>query len=367
MRVLMLNRADTETVPGGDTVQMIQTQKGLERLGVDIDLGFPKKSAQLSDYEVIHIFNWQQLGPILAKWPAGIEPDRFVLSPIFWFHTGHWFDSAGQKPVWRITRRLFGEERTRNIFEGWQREKFPWGTEGRTLRRLLRIPKQILPNSQLELDHLENVLGIRAKLRPRSTIVPNGVDRELFDPLPLPNQDFPSLWGNKRFVLEVARIQSAKNQLGLIEALFDLPIPIVFIGQPSPYETEYVNRCYERGKERGNVFFLGPLPHDKIAGIYVQADVHVLPSWRETPGLSSLEAAAAGCRIVTTELGSPRDYFGDLAWYCDPHHQLSVRRAVLDAFDASKSDALRNVVLSRYTWDVAARVTLNAYRLVHGS
>ena len=90
----------------------------------------------------------------------------------------------------------------------------------------------------------------------------------------------------------------------------------------------------------------------------------MLPSWRETPGLVSLEAAAAGCRIVSTAIGSAREYFGDLAWYCDPCNPGSIRQAVLQALAAPATAALRQRVLERFTWEVAAQNTLEAYSKV---
>ena len=52
----------------------------------------------------------------------------------------------------------------------------------------------------------------------------------------------------KDFVLEVARIQAAKNQLGLIEALFDLPVPMQRYGTvPDP---EWMERKYHRKWEK---------------------------------------------------------------------------------------------------------------------
>jgi glycosyltransferase involved in cell wall biosynthesis len=205
------------------------------------------------------------------------------------------------------------------------------------------------------------MLGLGRIPSARITIVPNGVKRELFDPRPLPDRSFWEEYGLRDFVLEVARIQEAKNQLGLIEALYDLPVPIVFVGQPSPYETEYADRCYELGKARGNVYFVGTKSPQELAGIYALAGVHVLPSWRETPGLASLEAAAAGCRVVTTGVGSAREYFTDLVWYCDPRNPMTIRRAVTHALETPPSDELRRRVLDRYTWDMAAKATLEAY------
>jgi glycosyltransferase involved in cell wall biosynthesis len=363
MRVLMLSRNDVFEVPGGDTVQMLQTKAGLEKLGVEVQLGGTQETPPFSKYDIVHIFNWQQLDCTLDLMKLNSHnATPIVLSTIFWFHTGHWFDQAiSTKPIWKAINRLEAVW-ARKFYESWQQIKFKWGTRGRRLRDLMIVPSRLLPNSKTEVIHLESVLGLKGKLQSRCTIVPNGVARELFDPLPTPDQTFQRQYGIQEFVLQVARIQSAKNQLGLIQALFDVPNPIVFVGQTSQYEPDYVARCYNLAKKRGNVYFLGPRSPAELAGIYVLAAVHVLPSWRETPGLVSLEAAAAGCKIVSTSIGSAHEYFSDNAWYCDPRDLGSIRQAVVGALNVPSSDRLRNIVLERYTWDIAAQKTLEAYQ-----
>ncbi|OGO36010.1 MAG: hypothetical protein A2W35_14975 [Chloroflexi bacterium RBG_16_57_11] len=78
----------------------------------------------------------------------------------------------------------------------------------------------------------------------------------------------------------------------------------------------------------------------------------------------SLEAAAAGCRVVTTSIGSAQDYFGDLAWYCYPNDRSSIRKAVEQALQAPSSDTLRRRVLTEFTWERAAQATLHSYQQV---
>jgi len=369
MNVLMLNRDDVHTVLGGDTIQMLQTKSELEKLGVQVQVGAVSQAVNLQDFDLIHVFNWEQLESVIntyGKLFIGRLP--LLLSTIFWFHTGQWFDEAvtGRR-AWRIANATIGPAHSRVIYEKWQQAKFRWGKRGQDLRRQLSVPAQLLPNSKIEMGHLKDVLGLDGRLLKRCTIVPNGVVKELFDPIPAPNQEFWKEYGLKDFVVEVARIQRAKNQLGLIEALSDTSFPIVFIGQPSPYEPEYVDRCYEQANRRGNVYFVSPKTPQELAGIYRLAAVHVLPSWRETPGLSSLEAAAAGCRIVSTSNGSAWEYFGDEAWYCDPRNLRSIRQAVLAALDSPSTENLRKRVLECFTWEAAAKITLEAYRKVLNS
>ena len=362
MRVLMLNRADALSVPGGDTVQMLETRAGLERLGLEVQTASVEELIPDGDFDLVHVFNWEQLEPALNALDGSLSGRPVVLSTIFWFHTGHWFEEAAAfRPLWKGLAGALGRRRAQAVYEMWQQAKFRRGEAGKRLRSNLAKAAMLMPNSQAETGHLEAVLGMEGLLSSRCCVVPNGVKRERYDPLPPPSQTFFDRYGLEGFVIQAARIQAAKNQLGLIEALMDVPVPIVFVGQPSPYEAEYVERCYALGKRRGNVHFIGSVPPEDLPGIYRLAAVHALPSWRETPGLASLEAAATGCRIVTTGIGSARDYFGEDAWYCDPADRPSIRTAVVDALAAQPSSRLRQRVLAEYTWDAAAKATLEAY------
>jgi glycosyltransferase involved in cell wall biosynthesis len=213
----------------------------------------------------------------------------------------------------------------------------------------------------MEAELLQSHFRLQNNLQHKSYVVPNGIIPDLFEDLFVQANDFLAAYNCRDFVLEVARIEVAKNQLGLIEALFNIPVPIVLIGKPSPYESEYVARCQERARERGNVFFIEHIPYEKLPGAYAAASVHALPSWRETPGLTSLEAAAAGCKVVSTSLGCAQEYFGELAWYCHPADLSSISQAVIAALNTPSTTTLRQRVLEEFTWQQAAKVTYQAY------
>jgi glycosyltransferase involved in cell wall biosynthesis len=106
---------------------------------------------------------------------------------------------------------------------------------------------------------------------------------------------------------------------------------------------------------------MSAMPQAELVEVYRRAAVHVLPSLFETTGLVSLEAAAAGCAVVTTDRGYAREYFGELAYYCDPRRRDSIRSAVADALSGGPSPELRARVLSCYTWRHAAVATAAAY------
>jgi glycosyltransferase involved in cell wall biosynthesis len=101
-----------------------------------------------------------------------------------------------------------------------------------------------------------------------------------------------------------------------------------------------------------------------LLAYYQKAKVHILPSWFETTGLSSLEAAAMGCNVVITDRGDAKEYFGQNAFYCNPSCTNSIYKAVEQASLHRHNKKLQEKILSKYTWQQASLQTLQAYKQV---
>lgn len=363
IRVLMINRADARDVSGGDVVQLEKTRNKLQEHGLIIDVRLTDELDGSWDYDLVHIFNIQAPG---EAWQAcQVAKSKGVpvaLSPIYWNFTESWYwTNPRLKPIWRMLRQVLGRHGY-SIYAQWQHMRSQVSETWRIQRQLLLAADIVLPNSYLEAKQIVKDFRLTTGDL-RLVVVPNAIDRNLFDKETVASLNVESvLKGIEGFVLEVGRLSPEKNCLALIEALYEVDVPIVFVGKASPYSTEYATACRQRGQQRGNVHFLDWVPHEQLPGIYALAAVHALPSWRETPGLVSLEAAAAGCRIVSTSIGSAYEYFGDDAWYCHPADRNSIRKAVEQALRAKPSAGLRQRVLRDYTWDKAAEATITAYR-----
>jgi glycosyltransferase involved in cell wall biosynthesis len=84
----------------------------------------------------------------------------------------------------------------------------------------------------------------------------------------------------------------------------------------------------------------------------------------ETPGLSSLEAAAMGCNIVVTRKGDTYDYFEDDAFYCEPDDVNSIKTALDNAFSSPVNPKLKAKIFDNYTWEKTAEETYKAYQKI---
>jgi len=208
-----------------------------------------------------------------------------------------------------------------------------------------------LPNSYNEYERLKYCYHCNIS----SHVVYNGINENLF-------QLKHSIQKDETLVICVARIEGIKNQLNLIKALNNTRFKLLLIGSSAPNQLSYYEDCKKNAAS--NITFINHLPQEELLKYYQQAKVHVLPSWFETTGLSSLEAAAMGCNVVITNRGDAKEYFADDAFYCDPAWPTSIYNAIEKASHASTNKKLQDRIISNYTWSKASKQTLEAYNKI---
>ncbi len=342
MKVLMQIRADYRERPGGDATQAERTAAELRLLGVDVDL-VGGVAPDLAGYDLVHIFNTQVIGePVRQAIRARSWGLPVILSPIYWNPTG--FRAATHPDADKGT-----VETANDLAE-------------RALQRLtLGAAAVLLPNSQAEAAQISttfpNVPG-------RIQVVPNAVDTVFAtgDGARFCAQHGVTMRG---FVLCAGRKEALKNQLGLIRACRQLSLPLVLIGQENAAAAAYIAECRALAADApAPVIFLPNLGPADLADAYTAARVHVQPSFYETVGLSSLEAALGGCNIVATRSSGVAEYLGDRAWYCDPTTTTGIAEPLSAAWAAPLDTALGQRVAAEHTWRHAAVVTLHAYEEV---
>src|SRR5262245_44858522 len=217
------------------------------------------------------------------------------------------------------------------------------------IRAQLALADVIVPNSTIEADMLSRVLGL-----PREKFMPvmNGFDVHFAE------QHDPQLFRRKfdiegPFVLNVANIEPRKNQLNLVRAMRQHPVALVIIGHIR--DADYARKVLNEGG-RG-LHYLGPLKHEDPlrSSAYAASSAFVLPSRFETPGLSALEAAAAGVPVVVTGEGSTREYFASFAHYVNHADPDDILRGIDAALSSGPDPRLKSHVSENFTWP---RVTI---------
>lgn len=354
MKVAFISRASLFSDKGGDTVQIVNTAAGLRMLGVEVDIFLADQKPDYNKYDFLHFFNIIRPDDILPHISRSRLP--FVVSTIFVDYS-EYEKKARQGPSALLFRFLspdlieYLKALARFMVNGVKIKSgyFLLNGQKKSIRKIVRMTQMLLPNSNSEYNRLSRAYNIQKKYR----VIPNGIDKTLFTP------GTDEIMRDERLILCVARIEGRKNQLNLIRAIVDTPYRLVLIGAVATNQIEYYEQCKKAAGP--NIEFIDFLEQKLLLDYYRKAKVHVLPSWFETTGLSSLEAAAMGCNIVITKKGDAYEYFENDAYYCDPESTDSIFQAVDRAARNNIPERLSLKVLTYFTWEIAAKKTMEAY------
>ncbi len=355
----MIARATLYSSPGGDTVQILKTASFLRDLDVKVDVVLANKVLAYTDYDLIHFFNIIRPSDILPHIKGLVVP--FVVSTIYVDYSE--YEKQNRTGFSGFVSRILTSDQleylkviARFVKNGDKINSIDYLMKGhrKSVQYVAEQASMLLPNSHSEYKRLSIDYDINV---PYQKVV-NAIDPSVFSSEAGTNNDY------QNYVLTVGRIEGRKNQLNLIRALAGTGLKLAIIGKPSPNHMDYYEQCKMLAKEKGNVEFIEHIEHVELVKIYKAAKVHVLPSWFETTGLSSLEAAVMDCNIVVSPKGDTEEYFQNMCYYCDPDNVGSIKEAVLKAYNAPVNTEIKKFVLDNYTWNRTAEQTLEAYKNV---
>lgn len=364
IRVLMISRATLYLQKGGDTIQITKTAKYINKdtnlHGIYVDIKTADEKIDYSNYDLLHLFNVCRPSDLLGIINSSRLP--YVLSTIFVDFSD--VEKNHFKKSRQILSKLFSLDQMEYLkavarfFKGQEKitdfRYFVFGHK-KSVRRIIKKAKLLLPNSESEYNRLYKCYGLEQKY----SVIPNGIDTSVFEFNDSNDHKYKKF---ENSIISVGQITPVKNHLNLIQALNNSKYNVYIIGSPTLNATDYYNRCLETASD--NIHFISKLEQDELSIIYSKAKVHVLASWFETTGLVSLEAAYLRCNIVITNKGDQLEYFENNAFYCDPKNIDSIRSAVDRAYDSGYNIKFKEKILSNYNWEVTAKKTIQAYEKV---
>ncbi len=353
MKVAFIARSSLFTVKGGDTIQIQQTASHLKEFNVQADIRLTHEKINYDDYDLLHFFNLTRPADILPHIQSCNKP--FAVSPILINYSE--YDKQYRKGIVRLIFRFLSADKIEYVktigrwAKGQEKIKSQYLFRGQqnSIKKIIQKAGIFLPNSEMEYRQLVRSYALTSDY----SIIPNGVDEKLF-------QQQGPIEKDNNMVLSVARIEGIKNQLNLIKAINDTKYQLYIIGSASINQSAYYHECRESASE--NVHFIDHLSQENLIPYYQKAKVHVLPSWFETCGLSTLEAIAMNCSVVITNKGFTYEYFNNHAFYCDPALPSSIRKAIDEASKARPCKKFQQKISTEYTWRNAAIKTHNAYK-----
>lgn len=359
MRVALVSENAAGVERGRRHLYVAELAAGLTRLGEDVTLhtsGPPEPgefAATLTEAwrrrppDVVHAHGWTAgMAALLAVRGVRDRGGRGASMPLPVVQTFHGLDAAAassREPLGGVPQRVHIE------------------------RLVGRRADRVLATSSAEADAL---VAMRVP-RSRVTVVPYGVDCELFTPLP------PGVGRGRRTfrVLAVGRPTPGSGLGDVIAAVAKVPnAELLVVGGPPTAELDgdpgvgRLRGYAERTGLCGRLRLTGYLPRAELASIMRRADVVVCMPWRDSSGLVALEAMASGTAVVASDVGGLRDVVvhgvtGELVRPRRPE-RLAATLARLAADDVSREKygtAGRDRALSRYQWDRIVAETVRAY------
>ena len=173
----------------------------------------------------------------------------------------------------------------------------------------------------------------------------------------------------KAFFLSVGTVEPRKNLLRVFEAFragrrashFDWPLVVV---GASGWKNSREHEMLDGLVKDGLALYLDYVTDDTLLTLYGAAGALVFPSLYEGFGLPALEAAACGCRVITSERSAMAEFAPEETLFVNPEDVSSISDALKaipskpefgSGFDPGTQAAAR-------TWVDVARETSEAYR-----
>lgn len=369
MKVLMQSRRNFFTLRGGDTVQLEKTKAELEKLGVEVDFSL-EFEPDLSSYDLVHLSNVTRIQETyLQVKNAKKHGKKIALSTIYW--PMEEFEKQGQVGIRKFVNSFFGIDNQERIkaFARFIKDKESRNVATRNLWRIGYTKMQqyvvnnvdyFLPNSEMEMDEFCRSFNVKKE---RYTVIPNAIDATIAKEQD--NSEIPNEFKKyKDAIICVGRIEPRKNQLSLVKALDQSGYKLVLVGAVSENQKGYFDEIKEIMDKNKDFHYISKIDNSKLYQLYKVCRVSTLPSWLDTPGLVSLEAAAMGCNLAISSKGSTTEYFGKYAEYCFPDDLNSIKKAIDKAYNKPKSEELKTLIFDNYTWEIAGKKTFEAYKKI---
>lgn len=228
--------------------------------------------------------------------------------------------------------------------------KFKIFTNFQILRYIKPYIAKILVRSEHESKYIHDALNY-----PKSKISLLRLPSRLF----AQNKNLDD-FKKENFCLHVSLFtQERKNVWRLMQSAVKYNFKLIIVGDY--IENDISKKYFDFIQQHDNIKILGPVSEEELISLYKNAKVFALPSINEGVGFTALEAANYGCNIVITNIGGPKEYYGQYAYLVDPFDMDSIGQAIKRAMDDPINNELVKMVRENYNLKTNINNLINIY------
>lgn len=171
------------------------------------------------------------------------------------------------------------------------------------------------------------------------------------------------------YFLTVAFLDERKNTLKLLKAFLELyPLlnnkKLVLIGKFRFRDNkirEEVEKLIQNNRDKILHIEYIDRKSDLLKSAYLNCKAHLLPSFLETPGLSTLEAGIFKKPVLVGKCKPVEEYFEDKVIYCDPNSIESIKKGILKVNAQEENTELYELIKSKYLEIYSITKLVNLY------
>ncbi len=385
IKVLFQSRVDLFKKRGGDTFQIENTKKYIEAIDprFQIDISTEINNKEIENYDIVNLFN---LDWICETYPQALWAKKFnkplVLSAIHHSYSEvELYEDKYRYDLRRFVNFFIRSQEHRDILKNIYRSFIYKEKLNPTLlqikngfrntqKAVLKSADVILVQTDIEAQEIKNDFGI-TDINTQKVVL--GVNTNVIKKAG--SAEFEKYFFEKyqhtvdfsKTILCTGRIEPRKNQLSVIEAVENLYAKnqmdawkVLFIGEKNLYHPEYFIR-FKNKIDNKRFYYLDKLPFELVASAMHACTIGIQPSWFETMGLTTIEAAVCDMNVITT-CKRVYEYLGDNAEYCKPNDIESIQASLLKAANKTKrTNEFVKSLVDKYSWEETAKQTIHIY------
>jgi glycosyltransferase involved in cell wall biosynthesis len=248
--------------------------------------------------------------------------------------------------------------KTYNSDKNWLTYHFKQAVGYFVFKRVISTSNRIITPSDFTKDE---IIEFSDAAKDKTTTIHLAADISDDDPQPyaLPFKDFIMYVGQQSDYKNIQRLAAAHQRL-----VKKYPhLGLVLVG--SLNDSAQINQDYFDNKNYKNIIFTDFLEDTQLNWLYAKAKAYVFPSLMEGFGLPGLEAMGHGTPVVSSDMGSLPEVYGDAAHYFDPSDTTDMARVIDEVIE---NEQLRHELIAKgheqfkkYSWLRTAKQTHQIY------